>query len=135
MSPEGVRSVQRSWAVLRRRRAPMLRALTARFATHASDVMAPVERAEWLFDAVAELVELLSSPSRLEARARELGATWPDRGSHPTFAVEGSAWMTSSAACSAEWTQGTDAAWRQAWLLLSDVLAVETLAPFGDECR
>jgi hypothetical protein len=113
----------------------MLRALTAQFTTGTIAGIPPAERAEWLFDAVAELVELLSSPSLLEARARQLGATWPDAGSHPTFAIEGSAWMASSAACSAEWTPSADAAWRQAWLLLSDVLAVATLAPFGDDCR
>lgn len=135
MSPDGVRTVQRSWVVLRRRRAAMLRALAGRFVSPAGVGIAPDERAAWLFDAVAALVELLPSPSQLEARACALGSTWPDSGTHPTFALEGRAWMAAAAECSPEWTPAIDAAWRQAWLLLSDVLAVETLAPFSDECR
>ena len=135
MSPDDVRTVQRSWVVLHRRREPMLLALTRRFASHPVAAAGGADRAQWLFDAVAALVGLLSSPSQLEARACQVGALWPISGSHPSFAVEGCAWMASAAECSPAWTPAIDRAWRQAWMLLSDVLAAETLAPFSDDCR
>ena len=50
----------------------------------------------------------------------------------PSFAVEGAAWLAAAADCCPAWCDADAAAWRQAWLLLSDVLAVEALSPFAD---
>jgi hypothetical protein len=132
MTPEDLFVVDVSWSHLRRERQPLLAGLTQRFeALDPSPIPAAV-RAVWLVDAVEELVVLLSTPSRLAAQARLLGETWPDPCSAPSFAVEGQAWMDAARECLATWTDSTDDAWRQAWLLLSDVLAVEALSPFGD---
>jgi hypothetical protein len=92
-----------------------------------------VERARWLLSAVEQLVDLLPAPSLLADRARDLGATWPDPCTAPCFAIEGSAWMGAARDCAPTWTESTEAAWRQAWFLLSDVLAAETLSPFTDD--
>jgi hypothetical protein len=94
--------------------------------------MAAARRAGWLLSAVEDLVGLLPAPSRLAARARELGDTWPDPLNAPSFGVEGIAWMQAADDCLPTWTARTEAAWRQAWLLLSEVLAAETLSPFSD---
>jgi hypothetical protein len=82
--------------------------------------------------AVDELVGLLPVPSVLAARARDLGTSWPEPLTAPCYAVDGRAWMAAAAACSPSWTEATASAWRQAWLLLSDELAAETLSPFVD---
>ena len=89
-------------------------------------------RAAWLYSAVDELVALLASPSRLAERACDLGQSWPDASCAPCYAVEGRAFMSAAAELVPSWSDATDAAWRQAWLLLSDVLAAETLSPFAD---
>jgi hypothetical protein len=41
--------------------------------------------------------------------------------------------MGAARACLPTWTDRTEVAWCQAWLLLSDVLAAEALSPFSDE--
>jgi hypothetical protein len=92
-------------------------------------------RTHWLLDAVEELVDLLPAPSRLASHACDLGKTWPDPDSAPCFDVEGQVWMSAAATCHPGWDDATEAAWRQAWLLLSDVLAAETLSPFTDGNR
>jgi hypothetical protein len=135
MSPDGLCTVQCSWSELCTRRAEVLDALAHAYHLRGSVDIAPSVLAGWLFGAVEVLVELLPSPSRLEACARAIGATWPVPGTHPTFAREGRAWLDAAAACTTGWTEVTDRAWRQAWLLLSDVLAAETLSPFADDCR
>ncbi len=133
MSPDDLTTVQRSWSELRRGRDPLLAALTRCFeAAPISSLPADV-RAAWLLDAVEELVGLLSAPSRLAERARVLGETWPDPLIAPSFAIEGRAWMGAACECLPTWSDRTEVAWRQAWLLLSDVLAAESLSPFADD--
>jgi hypothetical protein len=132
MTPEDLSVVQRSWAQLRLRRAPLMIALTHRFDLVDASPIASLVRAGWLVDAVEELVGLLAAPSHLAARARALGETWPDPLTAPCFAVDGQAWLDAARACVPSWSDTTDAAWRQAWLLLSDVLAAEALSPFAD---
>jgi hypothetical protein len=135
LTPDDVSTVQRSWAELRRERAAILAGLTRRFEAVAASPTAAAGRAVWLVSAVEDLVGLLSAPSRLAACARDLGETWPDPLKAPSFAVEGVAWMRAADDCLATWTERTEAAWRQAWLLLSEVLAAETLSPFSDRAE
>jgi hypothetical protein len=132
MNPDDLSTVQRSWAELRGQRPSMLDALRDRFEITAPPSIDPELRARWLFGAVEELVDLLPVPSVLAARARDVGATWPDPLTAPSFAIEGQAWMAAAADCLPAWSASTDCAWRQAWLLLSDVVAAETLSPFTD---
>ena len=61
----------------------------------------------------------------------ELAETWPDGGPSPSFRVDGQAWIAAATACDPRWTAGTEQAWRQAWLLLSEVLAEDALSPFS----
>ena len=134
MTPEDVSVVKQSWSELRRLRAPLVDGLARRFDGGGTDSRAAgARRAHWLFTVVEQLVELLPSPSRLGTHARVLGETWPDPLTAPSFAVEGRAWMGAACDCLASWSDRTDAAWRQAWLLLSEVLAAETLSPFRDD--
>jgi hypothetical protein len=131
MTPEDVCTVQRSWSELRRRQAPLLAGLTRRFDAAPSSV-AGANRASWLVGAVDDLVDLLPAPSRLATRARALGETWPDGCRAPSFSREGRAWMATAAECLPTWTEAIESAWRQAWFLLSEVLAAELLSPFSD---
>jgi hypothetical protein len=136
MTPEDVAAVQRSWSELRGQRAELRAALTRQF-QRATGSPVPLSipastRADWLLRAVAELVDLLPAPSRLAERARAFGTTWPDPHVAPCFATEGVAWLTAADECHPAWSPVTEAAWRQAWLLLSDVLAAEALSPFAD---
>jgi hypothetical protein len=132
MTPEALTAVQRSWSGLDARYAALLTALARRFEAGEPSAIPPARRAEWLLGAVAALVGLLPVPSRLAARAQAIGSTWPDPLNAPCFRVEGRAWMSAAAECSADWDPVTEAAWHQAWLLLSDVLAAEALSPFAD---
>jgi hypothetical protein len=122
-----------SWSHLRRERARLLAELTRRFDAASPAAIPAAVRAVWLLDAVEELIVLLATPSRLAAQARLLGETWPDPRTAPSFAVEGRAWLAAASRCLPAWSDETDAAWRQAWFLLSDVLAVEALSPFSDD--
>jgi len=133
MTPDDLVTVERSWLELRRRRALLLAELTRRFDAAPASTAPAAVRAAWLLGAVEELVGLLPAPSHLAARARDLGGTWPDPRTAPCFAVEGRAWMGAACECQPGWTDRTEAAWRQAWLLLSDVLAAEALSPFCDD--
>jgi hypothetical protein len=129
---DDLHAVQRSWAQLRRQRSALRTALTGRFEANGA---APAEaefRARWLLSAVQELVGLLSAPSCLAVRARDLGETWPDPLNAPSFAIDGRAWLAAADECLPTWSEATADAWRQAWLLLSDVLAAEALSPFAD---
>ena len=130
MSPEDLGTVDRSWAELRWRQSELIARLESTFrSVGATDTAAA--RARWLVYAVAELVDLLAAPSRLAERARFLANSWPLTGTAPTFAIEGQAWMRAAHGVSPSWTADTELAWRHAWLLLSDVLADETLSPFA----
>ena len=130
MSPEDLSTVDQSWAELRYRQGELVEQLESFFRTiGATDAAA--SRARWLVYAVAELVDVLAAPSRLCERARLLANSWPLPGTAPTFAVEGQAWMRAAQEVSPSWTDSTAQAWRHAWLLLSDVLADETLSPFA----
>jgi len=135
VTPEDLVAVERSWSELRTLRAPLLAALTRRFDEVPPPAMAAGLRAEWLLCAVEALVGLLSAPSRLAACARDVGETWPDPRTAPSFGVEGRAWMAAGRECLASWSDRTEAAWCQAWLLLSEVLAAEALSPFCDDAR
>ena len=132
MTPDDVSTVERSWDELRRRRTSLIAELARRYDDAGASTLLPDLRAAWLYVAVDELVGLLPAPSRLAARARELGTSWPEPLTAPCFAVDGRAWMAAAAVCSTRWTPSTETAWRHAWLLLSDELAAETLSPFVD---
>jgi hypothetical protein len=134
VSPDDVAFVSRSWDELALCRDDLVDRLTASFRA-VSSPHAARQRACWLFDAVAELVDLLSAPSELGQRARELYATWPDPGSTPSFRVDGHAWIDAARDVGPTWTVDAEGAWRHAWLLLSDVLAEESLSPFADAPR
>ncbi len=133
MTPEDLVAVERSWAELRSHRAPLLAALTRRFEATVGSPTAAGLRAAWLLGAVEELVGLLTAPSRLAIRARDIGESWPDPCTAPSFGVEGRAWMGAARECLPTWTDRAEAAWCQAWLLLSDVLAAEALSPFAND--
>jgi hypothetical protein len=130
MTPEDLRTVQRTWSQLRLLRAPLLTALALRFDAVEHSMPEAERRATWLVDAVEDLVGLLATPSRLADHARVLGESWPDPLTAPCFAVEGRAWLDAASDCLPTWSERAEASWRQAWLLLSDVLAVEALSPF-----
>ena len=65
-------------------------------------------------------------------RARGLLASWPDPATSPSYAVDGRAWMAAAGECLPTWSAEVEASWKQGWLLLSEVLAAETLSPFHD---
>jgi len=134
VTPDDLRTVQRSWAQLRLGRAQLVGVLTDRFALVASPIP-PEIHAAWLVDAVDELVGLLAAPSQLATQARRLGATWPDPLTAPSFGVEGQAWLAAADECLGDWSERTAEAWKEAWFLLSDVLATEALSPFVDQPR
>lgn len=131
MTPDDLSAVQRSWAELRRTRLALQRALTRQYELAPASPVPADERAEWLIYAVSVLVDLLPVPSRLADRARALGQTWPDPLVAPSFANEGRAWLGAAGECQPSWSPTVEHAWRQAWLLLSDVLAAESLSPFA----
>jgi len=133
MTSDDLATVQRSWTLLRPRRAALLDALTRRFEVLGPPSFDPATRARWLLDVVEELVELLTTPSVLASRASALGATWPDPHTAPSFGAEGRAWLDAAEVCQPGWSKETALAWKQAWLLLSDVLAAEALSPFADD--
>lgn len=136
MTPDDLAVVASSWTVLSEDRAPLIAALAAHFGSVADDpsvsAMDPLHRAVWLVTAVNRLVGMLVAPSLLADAAREVGATWPDPRTAPSFHVEGRAWMAAARQCVPTWSRRTEDGWRAAWLLLSDVLAAETLSPFSD---
>jgi hypothetical protein len=130
VTPEDLRTVHRSWSQLQPRANALLDDLTRRFEAAGPSAIVPARRARWLYAAVDELADLLAVPSRLADRARSIGATWPDPLTAPSFATEGRAWLAAADACLPSWSEDTADAWKQAWLLLSDVLAAEALSPF-----
>jgi hypothetical protein len=136
MTPDHIAIVQASWSELDGRLRSMLPALAAAYDADPRSSLPAGTRAAWLIDAVDSLVDHLRSPSRLAARARRLASTWPDHRAAPSFAVDGQAWMAAAARALPTWSAEIEEAWRQAWLLLSESLAVEALSPFSDRaCR
>ena len=131
MTPDDLTCVQRSWAALRDRRLSLIAELTVSFESILASPIDAASRAEWLCSAVEELVELLPAPSKLAESARAVGERWPDPLVAPSYDIDGRAWMAAASRCGPVWSETVEAAWRQAWLLLSDVLAAETLSPFG----
>ena len=119
-----------SWAELQLRRQELTDRLAASY-----DAVLPrhvaEQRARWLVDAVAVLVGLLTSPSQLAARARDVAEAVPQPSSAPTFVLDGNAWMIAAHDVSAGWSDCLERSWRQAWLLLSEALANESLSPFA----
>jgi hypothetical protein len=130
MTPNDVAVVDGSWAQLRLRRDDLIDRLAVAFSAVRPPATA-LRRACWLVDSVAELVDLLTAPSQLGRRARQLFTTWPDPGSSPSFRIDGQAWISAARDVSPIWTLGAEHAWRHAWLLLSDVLSEEALSPFA----
>ncbi|MGZ4724908.1 MAG: hypothetical protein ACXV8L_11940, partial [Ilumatobacteraceae bacterium] len=92
-----------SWAELQLRREALADRLAASY-----DAVLPrdiaEQRARWLVAAVAELVGLLTAPSQLAARARDVAATVPQPTSAPTFVLDGNAWMNAAHEVSAGWS-------------------------------
>ena len=131
MTPDDLAAVDRSWADLQGREAPLVERLTAAFA-EVSDPADALERARRLVESTTELVGLLDTPSRLAARARSVAGGWPPGTPTPCFRIDGQAWMRAAREVSPAWSVADELAWRRAWLLLSDVLAEDSLAPFGD---
>jgi len=130
MTPDDLTAVDRSWADLQGRAAPLVERLAVAFA----EVSAPEDalaRARRLVESTRELVGLLDTPSRLASRARAVAEQWPDGTPTPCFRIDGQAWLRAASEVSPSWSIGAELAWRRAWLLLSDVLAEESLAPFG----
>lgn len=132
MTPDDLEHVQRSWSQLRWRRPMLIAELTDCFNGDGEPLTEAARRAEWLVTAVDQLVWLLPAPSQLARAAREIADDWPDPLTAPSFAVEGRAWMHASRRCLATWSDSAEDSWRQAWLLLADVLAAETLSPFAE---
>ena len=130
MAPGDVSIVRDSWLQLRPRSQMLLDVLCRRFQVEKASTRAAL-RAAWLVRAVDELIDLLSEPSRLAEHARPLAPSWPDGTAAPTAHVDGRAWTAAAAVCLPTWSPQVEDAWRQAWLLLADVLACEILCPFG----
>ena len=130
MCPEDLAAVVESWTELQFRREALIDRLAASYRVVLSPQTA-AQRACWLVDAVAELVCLLTAPSQLAARARDVAATFPQPSAAPTFVLDGHAWMIAARQVSGYWSDCLEGSWRHAWLLLSEVLANESLSPFA----
>lgn len=134
MSPEELAQVSETWTEMQHRRGQIAASLGEMYSAVLAEAIA-TERARWLVNAVSELVTLLSSPSQLGDRARELAHSLPGADTAPTFVLDGSAWMIAARDACTTWTDSCEHAWRQAWLLLSDVLSNESLSPFAGPSR
>jgi hypothetical protein len=128
--PEDLAVVADSWAELQLRGEQLCARLAVSYRANLSP-HAAAQRAGWLVDAVAELVGVLTAPSQLAARARDVAATLPQPSSAPTFVLDGNAWMSAAREVSASWSDCREQAWRHAWLLLSEAIANESLSPFA----
>ena len=130
MTPDDLAVVQRSWTQLRARRARFLERLEAAFSI-VFDPTTAGDHARRLLETADELVGLLATPSLLAAQARAVTATWGADVAVPNIDVDGAAWMRAAGEVCPSWSSGDELAWHHAWLLLDDVLAEGTLAPFG----
>jgi hypothetical protein len=128
MSPDDVALVDRSWRDLQEHRAVLRERLTEVLTEHGAPAS---ERADWLLDAVDELIDLLTAPSRLAPRARDFATTFACPGSPPTFEVDGRAWMAAARDVCPTCTTPAERAWGQAWMLLTSVLAESAPSPFA----
>ena len=135
VSPDDLAAVNHSWHELGARRDELAARVAASFDALGAPTGAPA-CADWLVHAVAELVGLLTAPSQLGPCARELACSWPATDRSPSFRIEGQAWMAAARDVAPGWDARVERAWRHAWLLLSEVLAEESLSPFADDrCR
>lgn len=121
--------VRRSWTELRRRRASFIEQLEVAVGSVVGPASA-AEHARRLVEAADDLVDALATPSALAARARAIAAAWPSTAALPRLEVDGLAWRRAAAELCRPWSDALDAAWHHAWLLLADVLAEDSLAPF-----
>jgi hypothetical protein len=131
VSPDDLATVRCSWAALAPAGPQLIEVLGDVLANDVDVVEEAQPRARRLVEAVAQLVDLLATPSRLGQRARQLAERWPDGSPSPSFRVDGQAWIAAATFCDPCWTACTEQAWRQAWLLLSEVLAEDALSPFS----
>lgn len=129
MTPDDLVLVERSWTELRAHRPLLLERLAEALPADAHGGSADAH-ARRLLDATAALVDLLATPSHLAAAARAIAVSW---GTAPTprVDVDGVAWMRAAREVCPTWSSSDDVAWRRAWVLLADVLAEESLAPFA----
>jgi hypothetical protein len=134
VTPDDLTMVRRSWTDLRRRRASFLERLEAALRSVAEPATAG-EQARRLIDAADMLVDVLATPSDLAARARAIAAAWPPTTALPRLGVDGVAWRRAASEVCTPWSDADDAAWYHAWLLLADVLAEDSLAPFDGPWR
>ena len=130
MTPDDLDTVQRSWTHLREHRTSFLDRLAVALAGRL-DAAAAAGHARRLVDATDELIDLLATPSHLARRAHEIVSSWVPGAAAPDLDIDGAAWLSAAAEVSPTWSGEDVAAWRRAWLLLGDVVAAETLAPFG----
>ena len=130
MTSDDLTMVRRSWTELRRCRALFLERLEAALGSIGARATAG-ERAQRLVEAADELLDSLATPSDLAGRARAVAATWPPTMSLPRVDLDGVAWRRAVSEVCPTCSAADDAAWHRAWLLLSDVLAEDSLAPFG----
>ena len=129
MTPDDLTMVRRSWTELRRRRVLFLQRLEAALGSTEEPATAG-ERARRLVDAADELLDSLATPSDLAGRARAIAAVWPAAVPLPRLDIDGVAWRRAASEVCPTCSAADDAAWRRAWLLLADVLAEDSLAPF-----
>jgi hypothetical protein len=131
VSPDDLATVRCSWAALAPAGPQLVEVLSDILANDVDVVDEAQPRARRLVDAVAELVDLLATPSSLGQRARQLAESWPNGSPSPSFRVDGQAWIAAATFCDPCWTACTEQAWRQAWLLLAEELAEDSLSPFS----
>ncbi len=129
MTPDDLTMVRRSWTELRRRRALFLERLEAALGSVGEPATAG-EQAHRLVEAADELLDSLATPSDLAGRARALAAVWPPTTPLPRLDIDGVAWRRAASEVCPTCSDADDAAWHRAWLLLADVLAEDSLAPF-----
>jgi hypothetical protein len=130
MTPDDLVMVRQTWAVLRRRRAEFLEQLEAALDASTCSTSAG-DHARLLVDGAEALLDSLETPSQLRARVRALAVAGPPEAALPCCGTDGSAWRRAASVVCAPWSTDEDTAWKHAWLLLADVLAEDSLAPFG----
>jgi hypothetical protein len=131
MTPDDLAAVHRSWTQLRAQRAEFQGRLEDVFATRLHPDTSAA-RARHLIEAADELVGLLATPSRMAMRARAAAASWGPVAGPPDIDGDGAAWLQAASEVCSMWSSDDEVAWRRAWLLLGEVVAAETLAPFTD---
>ena len=130
MTPDDLVMVRRTWAVLHRRRAEFLEQLDAALGANTCSTSAG-EHALLLVDVADVLLDALETPSQLKERVRALAVAGSTEAALPCCGTDGSAWRRAASAVCTPWSPDDDTAWKHAWLLLADVLAEDSLAPFG----